>query len=117
MNDERKQIELLYKYQNELGYIEKIEMFRDKYSEGSADFIMEIILSDYPFCEKSPKLVLKCNGIKQLEIRNIDNLCKAYISIDDIRNFQMEDIGYVVKETENNFFSFVCKDFCVDLKD
>ena len=110
------QIDLVYKYQKQMGYLESIYVYRgDSYEDGTG-FNVEIVLSDYPFYECDPKLVLKCYAVRRLSLSKIDNLCKALFEIENVYNYQMEDIHYTVKEIENNIISFVCKDIEVEVR-
>lgn len=109
------QIAFLYEHQKKYGFWEKINLYRDVSSECGA-YNLEIVLSEYPFEWNATKLVLLFTEVKQLEMGDINNLFQLVISIDDIRQFQMERIGYAVREIEYDCFSFMCNDFIIELR-
>lgn len=111
MKEVNDQIVEIYEYQKRLGYLQEINLYRKDNSEGVAEFMLDITLSEYPFYEYNQKLVLKFSGVRNFTLCNVDNLYKIMICITDIRTHQMEDINYKIKEEENDIFSFECRSF------
>lgn len=48
-----------------------------------------------------------------MKLGDIDNLFKVLMHIKFIGNYQREDEKYVVTESENELFSFACKNIVV----
>ncbi|MCT4596535.1 MAG: hypothetical protein N4A50_01480 [Vallitalea sp.] len=100
-----------YNVQKKFGYIYSINLKRDIDANGCSEYMLDIILCDYPNYEGCPKLLLHFLEVRDFKLGNIEGMFKLLIHITDISERQMEGIKYKVQEEENTSFSFYCNAF------
>lgn len=101
--------EKILKLQKEFSYIASINIHRDMYGDEISDYTIDIDLVSFPHWVDNEKVKISFEGVKKIQFGNIENLCKVYISVLDIKQDQLESLNYKVTEIENDMFSFYCK--------
>lgn len=108
-----KEIETVYKKQKEYGYIKSINIFRSINGEECSQYSIKISLVNFPCWDATEHFDIIFEGISNLKIGDIDNLFRVFIQIDSIVEYQHENAKYMVKECENDLFSFNCMEIKV----
>ena len=108
-----KEIEVIYQKQKEYGYIKAVDIFRNIFGEECGQYSIKILLVSFPCWNEDEYFEIIFEGISNLKIGNIENLFKVSIQIDTIREYQYENAKYMVKECENELFSFCCRNIIV----
>lgn len=73
-------------------------------------YVVEIVLSD-GLDENSDVMQLKCWNVRDMQIPQIDGLFSLCLSIEDVRDRQLEGISYRVCDLVDDVFTFFCSDF------
>lgn len=90
-------------------YLKKIKIERNISGNECSDYSVEIVLCEYPnYSDEEYKLVF--HGVRDLHIGNIENLFRVNLRIENISDWQIENVRYKVVEEENDLFSFLCKE-------
>lgn len=105
-----RKVEVIYQKQKEYGYIKSVDIFRNICGEECSQYNMKLSLVDFPCWDGDEHFDILFEGISNIKIGDIDNLFKVFIQIEYIAEYQYETAKYVVKECENELFSFLCKD-------
>lgn len=108
-----KEIEFIYQKQREYGYIKSLDIYRDIHGEECSQYSMKISLVSLPCWNMDDHFDIIFEGISNLKIGDIDNLFRVLIQIDFIAKYQYENARYLVKECENELFSFYCKNILI----
>lgn len=93
----------------------KCERLIDEAScEADGTYEIQIILSKYE--NVSPKkIMMYFLGGTNLKIGKLDGLFGMLVDIRDISSNGLENINFEVREIEYDTFSFVCKDFSIEV--
>lgn len=106
-------IDKIYKLQKNYRYIKSINISRNVFGEEWSDFDLCITLCEYVSWDESDEFTIIFKNVKDLELGDIDNLFCVCFDIQSVSYRQMENINYSVKESENDLFSFLCKDILI----
>lgn len=102
-------INSIYDALTRFSYLEEIKIGRKISGNECSDYSVEIVLCEYPnFSDEEYKLGF--HGVRDLHIGNIENLFRVNLRIENISDWQIENVRYKVTEEENELFSFLCKD-------
>lgn len=118
MNDENIAIQHYYSLNPiQFGFLESLNLYREIVSEGCSDYLLEIKMRTFPENPDTHKLHLSFLGVRNLRLGNLEGLTNLFIEIRSIHEHQLEDLEYKVVESENEAFSFYCKDFKAIVQD
>jgi len=106
-------IEYIYDKQNNYGYIKSIEIHREIDKEECGKFNVKLTLVELPCRDADDHFEITFERVSNLKIGNIENLFKVFMQITFIGEYQREDENYIVTESENDLFSFSCKNISV----
>lgn len=106
--------EHIYDKQKEYGYLKSIEIVRNIFGEESEPYNLKISLVSIPCWDIEDQFEIVFEGVHNLKIGDIDNLLNVVIQIEAIENFQNENQNYMVRECENELFSFTCKNILLE---
>lgn len=95
----------------QFGFLESLNLCREILSEGCSDYLLKIKMRTFPGKSDTHKLSLSFLGVRNLQLGNLEGLTNLFIEIRSIHEHQLEDLEYKVIESENEAFSFYCKDF------
>ena len=118
MNDENIAIQHYYSLNPiQFGFLESLNLSREILSEGCSDYLLDIKMRTFPRKSDTHKLSLSFWGVRNLRLGNLEGLTNWFIEIRSIHEHQLEDLEYRVIESENEAFSFYCKDFKATIVD
>ena len=78
---------------------------------------VRLILVKFPCWETEDFFEILFERVSNLKIGDIDNLFKVLMQITYIGDYQREDENYIVTESENDLFSFSCKNISFNCKE
>jgi len=110
-------IEYIYDKQNNYGYIKSIEIHREIDKEESSKFNVKLALVKFPCRDADDLFKITFERVSNLKLGDIDNLFKVLMQITYIGDYQREDENYIVTESENDLFSFSCKNISFNCKE
>lgn len=98
-------------------YLQSIKCERtisEKNYHTDGTYEIDLVLSKYD--NITPKsIIMHFRGATNIKIGDLGGLLCMLIDIDDISSNGLENIKFMVCETEYNTFSFMCNDFSIDL--
>ena len=106
-------IEYIYDKQKDYGYIKSIEIHRKIDKEECSKFNVKLTLVELPCRDADFYFEITFERVSNLKIGDIENLFKVFMQITFIGDYQREDENYIVTESENDLFSFSCKNISV----
>ena len=106
-------IEYIYDKQKDYGYIKSIEIHREIDKEECSKFNVKVALVKFPCQDADDLFEITFERVSNLKIGDIENLFKVFMQITFIGDYQREDENYIVTESENDLFSFSCKNISV----
>ena len=95
-------------------FLRSINFNRTVGPDGCGRFDVDIILSKI-YGEDIENLRLRCTGVFDISVKNIESMSGLQIDIEPIQDRQIEGASFRVLEQEENAFSFFCDEFFVDL--
>jgi len=99
------------------GYLEELRLSREISEDGCSDYTINLTMQPFPLGGAAKKkLFLTFRGAKDLRIGHLEGLFNLVIEIRDVRDRQLECISYKIVESENNAFSFLCREFDAEVK-
>lgn len=104
-----KEIDIIYKMQNEYSFIKSISLFREISGEECGQYNLKLSLVDFPCWDAEKHLNIIFEEVSNLTLGNIENMFRVSIRIDSIVEWQHEGVRFAVKECENDLFAFRCK--------
>ena len=106
-------INLIYQKQKEYGFIKEINISRTIKRDECSKFDIKLSLTKFPCWDTEDLFEILFEGVTSLKIGEIDNLFQVSLQISSIADYQREDECYIVRECENEMFSFACKNIIV----
>lgn len=102
-------------YDVECKYLQSISCERVIDSIGSDSlYNIRLVLSNYKN-ERPKNIVIFFQGAVDIKIGRLDGLLGMLLEIENISSHGLENINFLVHETEYDIFSFMCKDFVIEL--
>ena len=95
-------------------FLKSINFSRTVGRDGCGRFDVELIVSKISG-EKVEDLRIRCTGVFDLNIRNIESVSGLQIEIEDASSTQIEGASYKVVELEEGALSFYCDEFFAEL--
>ena len=92
-----------------INFVRKIDYFE------FSRFDVEIIITKKIAGKKIEDLQLRCTGVFDVSIGDIESGAGLQVEIEDVSARQLEGASFKVFDAEQGAFSFFCKDFFVEL--
>ena len=105
----------VYKKIKEYPYLCKVCMERKIIEKECLDYNLKLEFCDYPnYCCEN-KLSIIFSDVQDFQMKNLDGLFRVCISINDLKERQLEKKKYFIKEEEEDIFSFYCSSIEIDI--
>lgn len=95
-------------------FLKSIKFTRTIAANGCGKFNAVIVLSKITV-KKIENLNLRCAGVFNVNIGDIESVSGFQVEIEDVSANQIEGASFKVLEIEQNAFSFYCEDFFAEL--
>lgn len=103
MNEVLKIYEQTQKYK----YIKEIHLSRSLESYDELLYDMNLVLSQFPY--EYDEVTILFEGLKDIQLSDLNNCLPIEIKIEDISSYQLENINFKVEEVGEELFSFCCR--------
>lgn len=94
-------------------YVESVFIQR-KLDFECGHYDLEVRLVDFPNI-MGTALKIKFCMVSDFQMKNLDGLYRVSFEITDVSNRQLENIRYLIKDSENLIFSFSCDEIMYDV--
>ncbi len=104
-------IQGMYERLQKYPYLCNLKLERVIEGEECQDYNLILEFCDFPNYVMEDKLTLKFNGVRNLNVKNLDGMLAPVLVIRDLKDRQLENIHYYVEDGEEEMFSFYCFSF------
>lgn len=95
-------------------FLKSVNFTRVVSRDGCGRFDVELVISKISG-EKLENLQLRCTGVFDININDIESVSGLQIEIEDVSRRQIEGASFKVLEVEEGAFSFYCEEFFAEL--